>query len=109
MDRQRPPVALRDVLELAATRRGTRLELVCWQLDIEESRVRPAWHVALRIQLLEPHGVDPLTGQAMFTLSERGHRALRKLSPPRSARPTVPARSRLPMRTPMVRLIPRAR
>jgi hypothetical protein len=73
-------VTLRDVLEIAAARRGTRLELVCWHLDTEEWRVRPAWHVALRVRLLESNGVDPLTGRAMFTLSERGRNALHSLS-----------------------------
>ena len=40
-----------------------RLQLVCWQLNMKASRVRPAWDVALRTQLLEPVGIEPGTGE----------------------------------------------
>ena len=36
-------------------------ELVCRQLDMEASRVRPAWDLALRIQPVEPVAIDPHT------------------------------------------------
>jgi hypothetical protein len=36
---------------------------VCWQLNIEAARVRPAWDVALCTQLLEPVGIEPGTGE----------------------------------------------
>jgi hypothetical protein len=58
-------------------RHGTRLELVCWDLDIEESLARPAWELALRTSLLEAADADPLTGQAMYVLSDGGRRAVR--------------------------------
>jgi hypothetical protein len=57
-------------------RHGTRLELVCWDLDIEESLARPAWELALRTSLLEAADADPLTGKAMYVLSDDGRRAV---------------------------------
>ncbi len=73
-------VPLRDLLAAAANMRRTRLELLCFQLNMEASRVRPAWDVALRTQLLEPVGIDPDTGETLYRLSGRGRRALRVLS-----------------------------
>ena len=66
---------------MRGTRRryGTRLELVCWELNVEESLARPAWDVALRTRLLEPVDDDPLTGKAMYALSERGRRVVSEL------------------------------
>jgi hypothetical protein len=59
----------------------TRLELVCWQLNVDEPRARPAWDLALRLKLIEPTGSDRLTGEAaVFTLTDGGRRALRNLS-----------------------------
>jgi hypothetical protein len=77
-DRSLP--TLRDLLGAVASTRGTRFELVCWHLNVEESRARPAWDVALRVGLLENAGVDPLTGQVMYRLGDRGRDALRELS-----------------------------
>ena len=57
-------------------RHGTRLELVCWDLDIEESLARPAWELALRTSLLEAADADRLTGKAMYVLSDGGRRAV---------------------------------
>jgi hypothetical protein len=82
----RPLLTLRDLLDVVDGRSGTRLELVCWDLDIEESRARPAWDLALRIKLLEAAGDDPLTGKAMYALSARGQRAVCELSPRRRRR-----------------------
>ena len=59
--------------------RRTRLELLCFELNMDASRVRPAWDVALRAQLLEPVGLDPDTGETLYRLSNRGRRALRVL------------------------------
>jgi hypothetical protein len=81
---------VRDVLEAVAGTRATRLERVCWDLNVDESRVRPAWEAALRVELLEPAGVDPLTGRAMYRLSGRGRDALRELR--RRARRERPSR-----------------
>jgi hypothetical protein len=76
----RPHLPLRDLLAAAASARQTRLELVCRQLDMEASRVRPAWDLALRIQVVEPVAIDPNTGETLYRLSDRGRRALRVLS-----------------------------
>jgi len=61
------------------SRRPTRLELVCWEVNVPESRVRPAWDVALRVGLIAPAGNDSFTGEAVFDLTDRGHRARRHL------------------------------
>jgi hypothetical protein len=76
----RPRLPLRDLLAAVATAHRTRLELLCFELDMEVSRVRPAWDVALRTQLLEPVGIDPDAGETLYRLSNRGRRALRVLS-----------------------------
>jgi hypothetical protein len=76
----RPHLPLRDLLAAVASARRTRLEAVCFRLNMDASRVRPAWDVALRTQLLEPVGIDPNTGETLYRLSDRGRRALRVLN-----------------------------
>jgi hypothetical protein len=79
----RPLLRLHELL-LEVSKGPTRLEMVCWHLNIEDSRARPAWDVALHVRLIEATGVDRLTGQAvLFTLTDRGQRALRELGPRR--------------------------
>jgi hypothetical protein len=77
------PVAVREVLALS--KRRTRLELVCWELNVDKRLAWPAWELALQKGLLEPAGVDAVTGKTMFTLSERGQLALRRLGRRRSS------------------------
>ena len=72
-----PPLSLADLLA-AVPRQGTRLELVCWQMNADERQVLPAWSFAIRERLIERRGDDPLTGRASFGLSERGEAALRR-------------------------------
>ena len=86
---ERACVPLRDLLAAVATAGETRFELVCWQLSIDDCRVRPAWDVALRTGLLEATRADPLTAQTLYRLSARGRRALLELS--RRRRPDEPA------------------
>src|SRR3954451_15421434 len=76
----RPHLPIRDLLAAVASARQTRLQLVCRELEIEESRVRPAWDLALRRQLVEPVAIDANTGDTMYRLSDRGRRALRVLT-----------------------------
>lgn len=76
----RPHLPLRELLAAVASARRTRLELVCFDLNMDPSRVRPVWDVALRTQLLEPVAIDPDTGETLYRLSGRGRRALRVLS-----------------------------
>jgi hypothetical protein len=68
------------LLAAVASARRTRPELVCRQLNMEASHVRPAWDAALRMQLLEPVGIDPSAGATLYRLSDRGRRTLRVLS-----------------------------
>ena len=77
------PVTVREVLALG--RRRTRLELVCWQLNVDERLAQPAWELALKHELLEAVGVDAVTGKTMFACSERGRLALRRLGRRRSS------------------------
>ena len=72
------PLSLADLLAAAESRHGTRLELVCWQMDIDERQVLPAWSFAIRERLIERRGDDPLTGRAKFGLSKRGEAVLRR-------------------------------
>ena len=76
------PVTLREVLE--SSKRPTRLELVCWALNVDEREARPKWELALQNGLLEAAGGDATTGGAMFKLSDRGQFALRQLPRRRS-------------------------
>jgi hypothetical protein len=69
------PVTVQEVLTVS--KRRTRLELVCWELNVDERLAWPAWEHALEDGLLEATGVDAATGKTMFTLSERGRFALR--------------------------------
>ena len=80
---QDPPATLRDVLALS--KRRTCLELVCWELNVDERLARPAWELALKHGLLEAAGVDAVMGKAMFALSDRGRLALRELGRRRSS------------------------
>jgi hypothetical protein len=73
------PLTLRDLLDVLTGTRGTRLERICWDLNVDESRVRPAWDAALRGELLESAGADPLTGRAMYRVNDRGRHALGEL------------------------------
>jgi hypothetical protein len=76
------PLTLRDVLR--SSKRRTRLEHLCWELDVDERLARPAWELALAHELLEAAGIDPLTGKTMFTVSERGRLAMQRLGPRRT-------------------------
>jgi hypothetical protein len=75
----RPLLGLHELL-LEVSRRPTRLELLCWELNIDESRAGPAWDGALRIKLLKAAGVDRHNGAKLFALTDRGRHALRELS-----------------------------
>lgn len=75
----RAPLSLKDLLAAVERRRGTRLELVCWHLDIDEARAAPAWELALQEGLIARRGEDPFTGRAMFVLTARGDAVRRRL------------------------------
>jgi hypothetical protein len=75
----RPLVSLHELLR-EVNRRPTRLELLCWNLNVEESRARPVWDAALRSKLLDPAGVDRHTGAPLFGLTAHGRHTLRELS-----------------------------
>jgi hypothetical protein len=81
----RPPLPLADLLGAVDHRRGTRLELLCWQLNVDEVQVEPAWRVAIRERLLARRGADPHTGEPLYALTERGRRALLRLRARRGA------------------------
>jgi hypothetical protein len=84
----RAPLPLKDLLGAVERRRATRLELVCWRLDVDEARAAPAWELALREGLIARRGEDPFTGRAMFALTERGDAARRRLRGRASRPPT---------------------
>jgi len=76
----RTHLPLGELLAAVAKTRRTRLELIRFELNMDASRVRPAWDVALRTGLLEPVSIDPDTGETLYRLSDRGRRALHVLS-----------------------------
>ena len=76
----RTALPLRDLLAAVARARHTHVRRVCQDLHIAEPRVRPAWDLALRLQLIEAVAIDADTGETMYRLSARGRRALRVLS-----------------------------
>jgi hypothetical protein len=75
-----PQLSLRDVLAAVARARHTHLQLVCRDLHTDQVRARPAWDMALRIQLIEPVAIDADNGETLYRLSARGRRALRVLN-----------------------------
>jgi hypothetical protein len=75
-----PQLSLRDVLAAVARARHTHLQLVCRDLHIDQVRARPAWDMALRIQLIEPVAIHADNGETLYRLSARGRRALRVLN-----------------------------
>ena len=77
--RARPALGLLDLL-VEVGHGPTRLDLVCWQLNVDEPQVRPAWDVARRVQFIDTTGADALTGHApLYALTDRGRRAVAEL------------------------------
>ena len=64
-----PQLPLRDLLAAVAHARHANLPRVGRDLHLEEPRVRPAWDLALRFQLIEPVGIDPDTAEPVYRLS----------------------------------------
>ena len=54
---------------------GASLELVAWELYIEESAVSAAWSRAIADGLLERSGTDEVPGEETWRLTTRGRRA----------------------------------
>ena len=54
---------------------GASLELVAWELCIEESAVSAAWSRAIADGLLECCGTDEVPGEETWRLTTRGRRA----------------------------------
>ena len=81
-----PAVDLLQLLSVVAHARRIRLELVCWQLNVNDDQARPTWEAALERGLIEPFGSDVHTGQTMFVLSRQGRRVLEDGRPRRRRR-----------------------
>ncbi len=54
---------------------GASLELVTWELSIEESAVTAAWSGAIADGLLKRSGIDEVPGEDMWRLTTSGRRA----------------------------------
>ncbi len=71
-------VRVADILEVLAAFDdfgGGSLGLVAWEFGRVEEAVSPAWARAIEEGLLEPAGTDPVYGEEMWRLSERGRHA----------------------------------
>jgi hypothetical protein len=73
-------LSLRDRLVAVARAHHMHLQLVCRELNIDDVRARPAWGMALRLQLIEPVAIHADNGETLYRLSARGRRALRVLN-----------------------------
>jgi hypothetical protein len=69
-------LSVRQVLEAVAELREASLQLVCWELNVQEGEARPAFERAIADGLLERSGVDELYNEVMYALTDAGRRAL---------------------------------
>jgi DNA-binding PadR family transcriptional regulator len=76
--RRTEAVSLQSVLDVLADFDqfgGASLELVAWELDVDESAVSAAWSQAIDDGLLEQSGTDHVLGEKMWRLSDKGRHA----------------------------------
>ena len=69
-------LSVRQVLEAVAELGEASLQLVCWELNVQEFEARPAFERAIADGLLARRGVDELHGEVMHALTDSGHRSL---------------------------------
>jgi sugar phosphate isomerase/epimerase len=69
-------LSVREVLDAVAELGEASLQLVCWELNVQEFEARPAFERAIADGLLARRGVDDLLGEVMYALTERGRRSL---------------------------------
>ena len=82
--RRTEAVSLQSVLDVLADfdrLGGASLQLVAWELDVDEGAVWVAWSQVIDDCLIEHSGTDHVLGEKMWRLSERGRRA-RESGPP---------------------------
>ena len=76
--RRSDAVSVRSLLDVMADFDqfgGASLELVAWELSIEESAVTAAWSGAIADGLLKRSGIDEVPGEDMWRLTTGGRRA----------------------------------
>jgi hypothetical protein len=69
-------LSVRQVLEAVAELQEASLQLVCWELNVQEFEARPAFERAIADGLLARRRVDELHGEVMYALTDSGHRSL---------------------------------
>jgi hypothetical protein len=69
-------LSVRQVLEAVAHLEEASLQLVCWELNVQEGEARPAFERAIADGLLARCGVDELYNEVMYALTDAGRRAL---------------------------------
>jgi hypothetical protein len=69
-------LSVRQVLEAVAELQEASLQLVCWELNVQEGEARPAFERAIADGLLARCGVDELYNEVMYALTAAGRRAL---------------------------------
>lgn len=74
-------ISTQDVLRVVADFDqfgGASLGLVTWELGIEEQQITRAWKQAQAQALIEPAGCDPVDGDRLWQLTQRGWARLRE-------------------------------
>jgi hypothetical protein len=69
-------LSIREVLEAVAELGEASLQLVGWELNVQEFEARPAFERAIADGLLARRGVDELHGEVMYALTDSGQRWL---------------------------------
>jgi DNA-binding transcriptional regulator PaaX len=69
-------LSVRQILEAVAELQEASLQLVCWELNVEEGEARPAFERAVADGLLVQRGVDEIYNEVTYALTDAGRRAL---------------------------------
>jgi hypothetical protein len=69
-------LSVAQVLDAVAELREASLQLVCWELNVEEGEARPAFERAVADGLLARRGVDEVHNEVMYALTDPARRIL---------------------------------
>jgi hypothetical protein len=71
-------IKLLDVVDDFDRFGASSLELVAWELDVDPGTIATMWSAAATRGLLEPAGIEPEHGEAVWRLTGDGRAALRE-------------------------------
>jgi hypothetical protein len=69
-------LSVRQVLEAVAELAEASLQLVCWELNVQEGEASPASERAIADGLLTRRGLDEVHNEVMYALTDAGRRRL---------------------------------